>query len=70
MTSKNGFFGRGPDQYKDSGLHRRQQGVLLGLVEPVDLIEEQDRAPAMRSQPLLGFLNYLPNIFHRGVYRR
>ena len=39
---------RRPDQDDDAVLHVRQQHVLLGLVEAVDLVEEQDRPLAVR----------------------
>ena len=42
-----GVLGRRPDQGDQAVLDRRQQRVLLGLVEAVDLVEEEDgRAPA------------------------
>jgi hypothetical protein len=37
---------RRPDQRDKALLDRGQQGVLLGLVEAVDLVEEEDRAAA------------------------
>ena len=39
-------LGRRADQGDRPVLDGRQQGVLLGLVEPVDLVDEQDRALA------------------------
>ena len=44
FTSKVGFSVVAPISTSKPGLHARQQGVLLGLVEAVDLVEEQDRA--------------------------
>ena len=38
-----GVLGRGPDEGDEAFLDRRQQRVLLGLVEAVDLVEEEDR---------------------------
>ena len=37
-------LGGGSDQNQQTRLHRREQGVLLGLVEPVHLVQEQDGA--------------------------
>ncbi len=45
-------LGRRPDQRHEPLLDRRQERVLLGLVEAVDLVEEEDRATAVRAQPL------------------
>ena len=46
-----GILGRGPDEGEDALLDRGQQRVLLGLVEAVDLVEEQDRAAVVVGQP-------------------
>ena len=43
-----------PDQHDQSRLHRRQQGVLLGLVETVHLVEEQDGALALLAESPAG----------------
>ena len=40
---------RRADQTDHAALHIRQQHVLLRLVEPVDLVDEQDRLPGPRS---------------------
>jgi hypothetical protein len=42
-------LGRRPDQRHDGVLHRRQQLVLLGLVEAMDLVEEEDRRASAAS---------------------
>ena len=46
-------LGRRPDQRDRPVLDVRQQGVLLGLVEAMDLVEEEDgpRARAARAAP-------------------
>ena len=41
-------LGRGPDERHEPLLDGRQQRVLLGLVEAVDLVEEEDRRLAAR----------------------
>ena len=38
------IFCGGADQHDQPLLHCGKKGVLLGLIEPVNLIEEQDRA--------------------------
>ena len=43
-----GVLGGRPDQGQQPFLDRRQQRVLLGLVEAVDLVEEEDRRPPAR----------------------
>ena len=45
------------DQDDRSALDVRQQGVLLGLVEAVDLVEEDDRGPPARRELELGALD-------------
>ena len=47
MTSKDGFSVVAPISVTTALLDVREEGVLLGLVEAVDLVAEQDRpAPA------------------------
>ncbi len=43
-----GVFGGGPDEGEEPFLHVGQQGVLLGLVEAVDFVDQQDGAAALR----------------------
>ena len=45
-------LGRRADQRHEPVLDARQQRVLLGLVEAVDLVEEEDRPPPGRAEPL------------------
>src|SRR4029453_8058300 len=47
-------LGGRPDQNHRAVLDPGQQGVLLALVEPVDLVDEQDAAPPQGAQPLAG----------------
>ena len=53
---------RGADQRQRAVLHRWQQGVLLGLGEAVDLVEEQDRAAPMLTQPVARPLDDLAHV--------
>ena len=46
-----------------------QQRVLLGLVEPVHLVEEQDRALAPLAEAVLGPGRGLAHVLHRGGHR-
>ena len=48
-----GVLGRRADERDRAVLDVGQQRVLLGLVEAVDLVEEQDRARAVEGQPVL-----------------
>ena len=41
------IFRRGAQQHNRPVLHRREKGVLLGFVEAMDLVDEQDGPPAM-----------------------
>ena len=43
------------DERDRSVLDVREQRVLLGLVEPMDLVEEQDRSLLVQCQPVLRF---------------
>ena len=45
-------LGRRADQRHRPLLDRRQERVLLRLVEPVDLVQEEDRPLALRAEPL------------------
>jgi hypothetical protein len=45
-------LGRRADQRQRPLLDRRQERVLLRLVEAVDLVEEEDRPPPMRAEAL------------------
>ena len=56
-----GVLGRGPDEGDGPVLDGRQQGVLLGLVEAVDLVDEQDRPPAAAAG-LAGLGDRLPQL--------
>ncbi len=47
-------LGRRADQRHEPVLDRRQQRVLLRLVEAVDLVEEEDRPLAVAAQPVAG----------------
>ena len=51
-----GVLGGRPDQRQQAALDARQQGVLLALVEAVDLVEEEDRARPVRPEPVAGTL--------------
>ena len=56
------ILGRGADQGHGPVLDMRQQGVLLGLVEPVDLVEEEDAARALQGQSLLRLGDRIPDL--------
>ena len=59
-----GVFGGGADEGDGAVLHPRQQGVLLGRIEAVHLIDEQDRAQAVALQPLAGGLHLGSQLLH------
>ena len=63
-------LGRGADQRHEPGLHDRQQRVLLRLVEAVDLVDEEHRAPALRTQPLTGAPDHRLDVGLAGRDRR
>ena len=47
-----------------------QQGILLRLVEAMDLIDEKHRRSTMVVQFSLGLVNGLPDILHPGQHGR
>src|SRR5256712_10516360 len=57
-------LGRRADQGDRAVLDPREEGVLLRLVEVVDLIAEQDRAPPLVLEPLARLLDDLPHPSH------
>ena len=52
ITSWYGFSVVAPDERHEPGLDDGQERVLLRLVEAVDLVEEEDRALAVRAEPV------------------
>ena len=58
---------RRADQRQQAFLHRGQQGILLGLVEAVDLVEEENGATAVCAEPLARCRDHRPHLGHRGV---
>ena len=49
-----------------SPLHRGQEGVLLRLVEAVDLVEEENRAPVVGTQTVARLGDDAPDVGDRG----
>ncbi|VTR70786.1 hypothetical protein DESC_830103 [Desulfosarcina cetonica] len=47
-----------------------QEGVLLGLVETVDLVHEKNRALALELALLFGFVDDLADLLDTGQHRR
>ena len=63
-------LGGGADEDQQAVLDVGQEGVLLGLVEAVDLVEEQDRAGALLAQAGPGPGHDLTDVLHPGRHRR
>ena len=59
-------LGRGADQRQQAALDAREQRVLLGLVEAVDLVEEEDRPRAVRAEPVAGALEDAADVVDAG----
>ena len=57
-------LGGRPDERDDAGLDRRQQRVLLGAGEAVDLVEEEDGAPLVHAQPSRRLVDRLADVLH------
>src|SRR5690606_24212177 len=58
------IFRRRPDQDDRSSLHVGEEGVLLRLVEAVDLVDEEDGLPALADAALLGLGDDLAHVGH------
>ena len=63
-------LGRRPDERHEPLLDGRQQRVLLGLVEAVDLVEEEDRRLAGGLAPVRRALEHLAHLGAAGLDRR
>ncbi len=64
-----GVLGGGADEDHGAVFHPRQQRVLLRLVEPMNLIHEQDGALAELTAPLLRGRDSRADIGHAGQHR-
>ena len=60
------ILSRGPDEDDGAVLHPGEQGVLLGLVEAVHLIDEKDGSLAVQGEALLRLLDCRPYIRDAG----
>ncbi len=63
-----GVFGGGADQDDGAVLDPGQERVLLGLVEAVDLVDEEDGALAVQVAALLGLVDRLPDVGDPGEH--
>jgi hypothetical protein len=63
-------LGGRPDQHHRAVLDPGQEGVLLALVEPVDLVDEQDAAPPQGAEPFAGRGQQRPHVLDPGAGRR
>ena len=64
-----GVFRGRPNQGEGSVLNPWQQRILLGAVEPVHFIDEQDGAQAMTVQSQPGCIHLSAEIFDAGKHR-
>ena len=58
------------DQRHEARLDRRQERVLLALVEAVDLVEEEDRAPAVAAQPVVRLAEHAAHVADADLHGR
>ena len=63
-------LGGRPDQHHRAVLDPGQQGVLLALVEAVDLVDEQDAPAPQGAEPLAGRGQQRPHVLDPGAGRR
>ena len=68
LTSNDGILGRRADEHDVAGFDARQKRVLLRLVEAVDLVDEDDRAPARRAAQALGVGHHLADFLDAGEH--
>ena len=66
---KGGIFGGGADQHHGAVFHDRQEGILLRAVEPVHLVDEQQR-PLAGLAPGTRGIEGLLQVGDAGKYRR
>ncbi len=64
MSSNDGFSVVAPIERDDAFFDRRQERILLRLVEAVDLVAEEDRAAAVDAPALLGLADDLAHARH------
>ncbi len=57
-------LGRRADEGDQTGLDPGEQRVLLALVEPVHLVDEEHGALAVHGEPVLGLVDRLPDVLH------
>ena len=62
------ILGGGADQHDVSGFDPRQKGVLLRLVEAMDLVDEEERALAAATARLLGFRHHRADFLDAGQH--
>ena len=65
-----GVLGGGADQHEEAFLDVRKEGVLLGAVEAVDLVEEEDGALAVLPEPAAGPRRDVADVLDAGADRR
>ena len=58
----------GPDEGNRAVLNMGQNHVLLGLVEPVNLVNEQDCSPLVHALPVPGLCHDTAQVCHAGGY--
>ena len=66
---KVGVFGGGPNQDHRAIFHPGQQGILLGLIKAMHLVNKQNRAPALLAALLLGTGDRLAQLLHPRQHR-
>ncbi len=64
--AEGGVLGRGRDEDDETVFHCRQEGVLLRLAEPVDLVEEEHGMPAVEVAFPLGGRDDFADVFDPG----
>ena len=63
-----GVFSGRADQREGAVFHPRQQRILLGTVEAMHLIDEQNRAQSVALQAAMRFIHLMAQILHPGQH--
>ncbi len=69
VDRKIGIFRGRPNQNDGAVFHVRQQGILLGFVKAMHLVDKQNGTPLLRLPKRLGFFDRPPDIRHPGQHR-
>ncbi|MFM1943062.1 MAG: hypothetical protein RI897_2044 [Verrucomicrobiota bacterium] len=68
VDEEEGVFGGGSDEADCTAFHVGQENILLGFIEAVDFIDEEEGGLGLVSESVGGFGEDLADIGHRGFH--